>query len=382
MKKNKPLIVICIIVMAAVILAGGCGGGADKPKDDKKVYELTLAVQHPMEAPMMSVVNTAWKNWIEKESGGRIKIKFLPSEQAAKAPELYDAARTGIADIACQMIPACPGRFPLTEVTQLPLIFEYPGSRAAALTTMALYKKYPEIQAEHKNVKVLGFHANGLAHIHTVKKQVRTMEDLKGMVIETLAGKYGVATLQKLGAIPETLLPGEMYDAMAKGVIDGNALEWEGQFVWKLNEQSNYSTQVGLFLSTFVHVMNLDTWNSLPPDLQKLFIEDNGEKHYLAHGYNFDKDDIAYERKLDEIYKSRNKPGVYVLPAEEKAKWLEAVKPVHEEWVKAAAAKVGEEKARAILEDAKKYAREFGGYPDEKAPEGAKILREWGAPGY
>jgi TRAP-type C4-dicarboxylate transport system substrate-binding protein len=381
-KKNRLLFIISCIVMVIGLLVVGCTETAGPGGDSEKVYELTFANQHPSENAMNKVVNEGWKKWIEKESGGRIKIKVLPAEQVAKAPDLYDAARTGTVDIACQMVSANPGRWPLTEVTQLPLIFDFPGSRASAMTNMALFEKYQEIQDEHEGVLVLGFHANGLSHVHTVGKPVKKLEDLRGLVLQTLGGEYGVATVNRLGASPETLLPGEMYDAMAKGVLDGNLLEWEGQVVFNLHELTNYSSRAGLYITTFIHVMNLDTFNSLPEDLQELFVGENGRRYFMLHGYNFDEEDIKFEQLIDEQLKARGGEGIYILPEEELSRWKEAVLPIWEKWVETATAKVGEEKARAILEDALKYAEEYGGYPNEVFPEGAEILGDWGAPGY
>lgn len=380
MKRFKVLLVICIIMLVSVILAAGCAAPS-KPSAEE-IYELTFACQHPPESSFTKAY-LAWANWIEKESGGRIKITVLPAEQAAKATDHYDAAKNGVVDIACQLLPLNPGRWVLTEVVQLPLIFEFPGSTAAGLTALSLCEKYPEIQAEYEGVKILAFHCNGPAHIHTIKEPVSTLQDLKRMIVTTVGGEYAVESLRALGAVPETILPGEIYDALAKGVIDGDALEWEGQAVWNFYEHTNYSTEVGLFLSPFVHVMNQDTWNKLPPDLQELFTgEESVRRFSLALGYNFDKTDIVSRQKIDEAYKARGYPEVYVLPPEERAKWIEAVEPVREQWIKKATVKVGEAKARAILEDALKFAEQYKGYPDEVFPEGAEILREWGLSGY
>ena len=346
-----------------------------------KVYKLTLATQHPAEAPMSKVINVAWANYLEKASNGRLKIVQLPGEQAAKSSELYEACRTGLVDIACQMHAFTGGRFPLTEVTSLPFIFDFPGSRAAALTTMALYDKYPEIQNEYKGVIVMGFHANGLNHIHTMKKPVKKLEDFKGIVLQSF-GKYGTQATKALGGTPESLLMSEVYDAMAKNVLDGDCLEWEGQFIWHFNELTHYSTQVGMSLFTFVHVMNKRSFDNLPKDLQEIIMSPESLQVFELHGYNFDKDDVMFRDKLDEQYKKEGGEGVYILPDEERARWKEAAKPVQEGWVKLVSAKIGEEKARAILADAIAFGQKFGGYPDEACPDCAEILKSWDAPGY
>ncbi|MBN1380864.1 MAG: TRAP transporter substrate-binding protein [Deltaproteobacteria bacterium] len=380
MVKRNRLFSICIMVLAVGIWCVFPPAGAQA----KDVYKLTFADQHPMEAPMNKVVNTAWIKWLDQASGGKVKVTLYPSETAAKAPDLYDAARDGLVDMSCQLIAMAPGRYPLLEVLQLPLIFNFPGSRPAALTAMALFEKYPEIQAEvgeGKAVKIIGFHANGPSHVHTVKKQIKKLEDLKGLILQG-TGASSVAAIKALGATPETLMPGESYDAMAKGVVDADLIEWEGQFIWKINELTNYSTQVGLNLLIFIHCMNLDTYNSLPPEIQKLFIGDNAKLISTLHGYNFDKDDSMFKKMLDKQYKAKGNPGVYVLPDEERARWIAAVKPVWDQWVKKASKKVGEAKAKAILEDAQKFSKQFSGLPDDACPTCKDTLKKWGAPGY
>jgi len=380
MKKGKLLYLVCIIAIVAGLGAASCTP-AEQEVAEQEVFELTFAAIHPAECGMMKVVNGGWANWLEEESGGRIKLTVFPSEQAAAAPEHYDAARTGVVDIACHMIGFNPGRWPLSDVAYLPLIFEFPGSRAAALTCMALYDKYPEIQAEHQEVKVLGFHANAPQQVHTIDNPVHTLEDMQGLLVDT-TGKWGVAAIQALGASPEGVMPTERYDAMSKGIFNADMSEWEGQMVWHLNELTHYSTECSLYLMTFIHVMNLDTWNSLPSDLQELFVGENARTFFALHGYNFDKDDIAFREMLDAQYKADGYEGIYVLPDEERARWVEAVQPLWEQWVQEAATVVGEAKARAILEDAINFAEQYGGYPDEACPDCADTLHEWGAPGY
>ena len=341
-----------------------------------KTYKLTYATQHPAEAPMNKVVNQAWIKWLDAESNGKLKVTLYPAEQIAKSTDLYDAAMNGLSDIACQMIPLNPGRWPLTEVTMLPFLYDFPGSRTSALTAKALFDKYPEIQAEFRGVKVLGFHANGLSHVHTANKPIYKLEDLKGELLHTM-GMMGVDTITALGATAENLSPSEMYDALAKGVVTGNVLEWEGQFVWHMGELTHYSTEASLTLFLFVHVMNLDTWNSLPPDIQALFEGEKGQLFDSLQGYNFDKDDIMFKGILDKKYKKEGGPGIIELSKTEKARWVKAVQPVYAQWLKTAAKKVGEAKARAILADAKKFSKQFSGYPDEACPDCGAILKKW-----
>ena len=399
MKGKSALVVVIVAVVLALSLGGfGCKAPTPTPTPaptpaptptptptptPEKVFNLSLSDIHPAEDPMNSVIAASWFKWLERESKGRIKMTLLHSAQAAPQEGQYDAARTGIVNIAVQVLPALPGRFPISEVVDLPFMFDYPSSRAQSLTLMALYEKYPELQAEFPDVKVLFFHASAGSELSTVKKQVRTMQDLKGMVLLSV-GTYNNLALAALGATPELINPFESYDALVKGVLDGSTVNWMAQQVFGQVEAIKYSTETCMCVDPFIEVMNLDTWNSLPADLQALFVGENAWRISELYGYRFDVDNGAARDAISEKYKTAGLPEVYTLPAAEKAKWLEKVQPVWEEWVKTAAAKVGEAKARAILEDAQKFAKQYSdeNFSAQEKQKDFDTLHDWGAPGY
>ncbi|MBT8339773.1 MAG: TRAP transporter substrate-binding protein [Desulfatitalea sp.] len=379
MNPEKTLLPLFVIFTMAFLSLPGCSNNdtdsrANPHQKDEPIFELTMANQHPGEFPMNRVINESWGKWLERESKGRVKLTILPAETAAKAADLFDAARNGIVDIGCQMLAMTPGRFPLNEVAQLPLIFS--SSRAAALTHMALYEKYPELQKEFKGVKVLGFHFNGPAQIHTLKSPIRTLADWRGQVMVGW-GPYAAQIIKALGGTPEMIGPPELYDALAKKVVDGNLVEWEGQHLWHYDDQAKYSTEANLYITPFVHVMNQEKFNRLPPDIQALFVGDNIHLVHELQGYNFDKDDAKYKALINDNFIKRGAEAIYVLPEEERAKWVEAIKSVRESWVKTMAAKGYP--ARAILDDALRLAKEFETKPTDHC---GRTLSAWGAPGY
>ena len=118
----------------------------------------------------------------------------------------------------------------------------------------------------------------------------------------------------------------------------------------------------------------------MPPDLQQLFVGENAWRMARLYGHQFDEDDLMLRDLLDEQLKAGGYPGVYVLPEDEKARWVKAVEPVWEQWVAKASTEIGEAKARAILEDAKTFAAQYAykGFNQEAED----IFHEWGAIGH
>jgi TRAP-type transport system periplasmic protein len=323
----------------------------------------------------------AWINWLDKASNGRIKIKLLPAAQAAAPDKLYDAARTGIVDIADAHVGMSPGRFPLMEVMDMPFIFKTPAARSASLTALSLLQKYPEMAAEYSDVKPLSFHFTDAAHVFTIKKAINTMDDMKGQLFLS-PSKYGAEALKILGANPQRSDPGSDYDMLAKKVVDGVAINYEAAMVtFKFIDNVNYVTEIGFGDAPFAVVMNLNTYNSLPPDLQALFTGENAFRLTEAMGYDFDTITLRVKGECDKIMKSRGGPGIIILPDSEKAKWVEKLLPVHDMYVKQAAAKVGDAKAKAILADAKAFAEQykFETTPVDKIKQ---TWHEWGLAGY
>jgi TRAP-type C4-dicarboxylate transport system substrate-binding protein len=94
--------------------------------------QVTLKLHHflpPVSNPHQKFLKP-WAEKIEKDSGGRIKIDVFPSMQlGGTPPQLFDQAKDGVADIIWTLPGNTPGRFPSTEVFELPFTSSRPSSR-------------------------------------------------------------------------------------------------------------------------------------------------------------------------------------------------------------------------------------------------------------
>ena len=80
---------------------------------------------------------TPWAKKIETESNGRIKIQLFPSMQlGGTPPQLFDQARDGVVDIVWTLPGYTPGRFPKSEVFELPFM----AGLSAEKTSRALWE--------------------------------------------------------------------------------------------------------------------------------------------------------------------------------------------------------------------------------------------------
>jgi len=309
-----------------------------------KPIELTYSIFFP--APHKNtVLATQWAEEINKRTNGRVKITMFPGGTLTPADKCYDGVVKGLSDIGMSVLAYTKGRFPLTEVIDLPL--GYKSGLAATKLVNAYYKKFKP--KEFNDTKVLYLHAHGPGILHT-KKPVKSLEDLKGMKIRSTGTAAKI--VKALGAAPVAMPMPETYDALQKGIAEGVMCPIEALEGWKLGEVVSSTTlnYGSAYTIAFFVVMNKEKWNSLPPDIQKVF-EEVSEEWIEKTGKAWDEID----KSGMEFVKKRGNT-IIALTKEEDERWVKAVRPVLDDYVKAMKEKglPGEEALKFCLEELKK----------------------------
>ncbi len=281
----------------------------------------------PPQANVPKLVLDVWADNVEESSGGRIKIDRYPSMQlGGKPPELMDQAVDGVADIVWTVVGYTPGRFPSTEVFELP--FMMTNARAVSRAYWEMFDKYWK-DTEFKDVHILGTWVHGPGMIHT-KDPVTLPSDLQGMKIR--GGSRAVnSLLTELGATPVGMPVPAVSEGLSKGVIDGTTIPWEVTTALKVPELvSNHTEFTGkaLYTLTFVLAMNKDKYESLPDDLKKAIDDNSGlEFSVFAGGTQADSDGPAREVALD------LGNNVVTLDETQTQVWADASQPIYAAWV-------------------------------------------------
>lgn len=322
--KNRILLPFLFLTFGGLLLVGTHQPAYSKDKPIELSYSSFFPATYGL-----GKAATAWGEEIEKRTSGRVKITIHHSGTLTDAVNCYEGVVTGISDIGQSCLAYTRGRFPLMEVLDLP---GYPLN--ALVTTNVnddFYRKFKP--KELADTHVLYMHAHIPGTITTVKKPVRTLEDLKGLKIRST----GLATkiVEALGATPVAMPKGDQYDAMQKGVVDGTVSSPNELLGWKVAEVAKYSTillDVGYVTAMFV-TMNPNKWNSLPPDIQKIFTEVSKEwVGYTGKEWNrIEIEGFQHGKKVGHTF-------IYLSPGEQ-ARWVKAVKPLKDNYIKALEAK-------------------------------------------
>jgi TRAP-type C4-dicarboxylate transport system substrate-binding protein len=285
---------------------------------------------------------------VEERTQGKVKIKHFFSNTLAPVQESFDATASGVCDMTEAYTFGNPGRFLLTEFLALPEM-GFPTAHSCAQALWHIYKTFPEVQAEYKGVKMLWLHTTPNMKVNTKKKQVKTLEDLKGMKIG-ISGQTGVKVGKALGLSPVTIPTPDLYEAADKGVIDGFVRPAELLVSRKLAEVAKYVTDVDLGHDLFFVIMNQKKWDSLPPDVQKVFTELSGDWAVDFTGKEWDKFEAAATAEV-------KGKGIefYTPPKEEVERWKKALTPVQDEY--AADVEAKGKPGKKVLEELRKFAK-------------------------
>ncbi|MFC3683160.1 TRAP transporter substrate-binding protein [Hydrogenophaga luteola] len=294
---------------------------------------LRLHQMLPPQATIPAKAIVPWAQKVEAESGGKIKVQLFHAMQLGGAPpQLFDQAKDGVVDLTWTVLGYTPGRFPKTEVFELPFM-----SSSAEASSRAIQEYVEKFAAdEFKDVKLIAVHTHGPGLFHT-KQPVVGLESLRGMKIRG-GSRIINNMLTKLGATPVGMPVPAVTEALSKGVIDGTTIPWEVTPSLKVTElvknHTTFAGKEGLYTQTFAFSMNKASYEKLPPDLKKVIDDNSGQVAAALFGKAMDDGDKA-GREI--AVKAGNK--ITELELAEVQRWKRTASTVETDWVNEVKAK-------------------------------------------
>ena len=202
-----------------------------------------------------------WATKIEEVTEGRVKVELTKSSLGAPGRQ-FEIARDGVADITWAAHGYSAGQFDLTRIAELPFI-----TKSAEAMTVALWRVYqqsPEMQHEHRGVKVLGFWLQSPGILFTKDEPIRKIDDFQGLTLRVATP--AISDMSKaLGAVPVAESARVVYELLSKGVVDGAFFNTDAWSSLKLEKFIHALTEVpgGFYSASLYVVMNPAAWNKI-----------------------------------------------------------------------------------------------------------------------
>lgn len=292
---------------------------------------VVLKVAHflPPVSPAHTKFIVPWCEKIEAESNGELKCQIYPAMQLGGTPaQLFNQARDGVADIVWTLPGYTAGRFPVSEVFELPFLTTKHEPSSRAIWDFVQKNSLDEF----RGVKPLAVWVNGANQLHLRDKKVERLEDLRGLKIRA-PSRLGNKILASLGATPVGMPVPQMAESLSKGVIDGALVPWEVLPATKAHELTKYSMETAgdtaMTTATMVFVMNQRKYDSLTPEQKKVIDANSGGDTSAWISSQFQAADAAGR----EAALARGNE-VYSLSAEQTQLWEKTSQPVIDEWIK------------------------------------------------
>ncbi len=263
-----------------------------------------------------------WGEELEKRTGGRVRVLVHAGNTAfGNINNQLDQVLAGVMDVALGLHGIPRGRFPRTGIIDMPFL-----TTSAAQASRILWTLYPELLAsEYRGVKVLALFAHNPGLIHTRAQKVERFEDLKGLRIRAPSPVVS-NMLAFLGATPVGMPPGQIYESLMAGTLDGYVLPWDPVNSFKLAEVTRYHLEIAAYTVSFYIVMNERRYAGLPEEVRQAIDAISGEAllpRIVAAWDAADADGKAAARARGNT--------ITVAGAEERERWRRALEPMIEE---------------------------------------------------
>jgi len=268
-----------------------------------------------------------FKELAEKYTSGKVKVEVYPNSSLYKDKEELEALQLGSVQI---LAPSISKFGPLGvkefDIFDLPFLMsdDDRARQMYASPTMAELNK----KLEAKDVEPLAYWDNG-THVYTCDKPLIMPDDFKGLKMRIQGSKVLDAVARELGAIPQIMAFGELYQALQTGVVDGEDNVPSNIWTQKFYDVQKYLTVSNHGRLTYALITNKKFWDHLPPDVRDELAQAVKESTDFFNA-------TAAKDNFDALTKIRasGKIQVHDLTPDEKKAWVAKLMPVHVEMQK------------------------------------------------
>lgn len=376
MKSRKLLMLLStlalVMVLGLSLAVVGCGGGDEittttaAPATDTTAggTETTAPSTDTTTAPPAEVIKlkyadqnaeagwvgqeaaNPWLDLVEAATNNRLQIERFFGQTLMTGADTWEGLKAGIADLAWCMHMYWANVTPLAEVLTLPFM-PFESSELNGAVQWQLYEEFPSIAEQFSENYPVALWTSSPFYLLTTKKAVYTPEDLKGLKIRTHGGPP-TQMMEAIGAVPVAMPMPDVYQNLQTGVLDGVLAPHEAVYSFRLYEVSKYLTLVPFHTGLFGVSFSLNSWNSLPADVQAQVDSVSKLEGSMFWGKNMF-DTAAVE--VDSILARGEYDLTVITPTDEEIETLwkgPYGDPIWEEWVQKMESQ-GYTDARAIL---------------------------------
>ena len=284
--------------------------------------ELRLGHWLPPTHPMQTLGLDPWIESIKQASGGKINITIFPASQLGAAPDHYDMARDGIADITYTNPGYQAGRFPFYSLAEIP--FHATNAKSGA---KALHEWYaPLAEKEMADVKFCLINPHDPGTIHS-KVEIKVPADIKGKNIRPAHATMARFVSQLGGASVQVPAP-EAREAITKGTADAMTFPWNSIYIFGIDQATKYHLDMPFYLSSQMLLFNKAAYEGMSEENRKVIDAHCTPEWSQKFSTGWADNEYSGRQKMIDS----GEHTLYKPTAEEVQLWRDASKPLLDAW--------------------------------------------------
>ena len=257
------------------------GGAAEAPA---KIYTLKIGYAPgglPRTDSAEIMYAESFKEYVEEATNGGIVVELYPSSSLGTENEVITAIAAGSVEMGIYDLSLLSNFDPNAQAFLMPGAYVN-SEEVDALITSDWAKSFFENQEANSGIKVLGGVSKGLRNFTSVKKEIKTPEDVAGMTFRVLGSEIYTVMVESLSATPVVMAGSEVYTAMQNGVIDGHENTITNILQDGTYEVHKFMVMDGHSPSVNAYYMSSSFFNSLPAEYQQIILDANDHCIELA----------------------------------------------------------------------------------------------------
>lgn len=305
-------------LMTGTLLAGLMASAA-------AAQEVNLRLSHwvPPTHPIQTMGIEPWVQSLSEASDGRIAVTIFPAQQLGAAPDHYDMARDGIADISYTNPGYQAGRFPIYSLIEIPFLADNSIDGA-----QALHEWYaPIAETEMADVKFCLANPHDPGTFHS-KAPIHVPADINGLNVRPAHATMS-RFVSELGGGPVQVPAPEAREAIANGTADAITFPWNSVYIFGVDSETPYHLDMPFYVSAQLLLINLDTYNNMPDDLRAILDDHCTPEWSKRFSTGWAENEASGRQKMIDS-------GVHTLYAptdEEIHEWRDAAAPLITQWM-------------------------------------------------
>ena len=326
----KKLHRIMLIAMALIMVFSlvACGQkaapvtetpAANAPAAEPTVIKLGMTIN---EQDSFYLCATKFSELVKERTKGAYDIQLFPNSALGDERTMLESMQMGTLDAG--IITSGPFVNFVPEFGVLDMPFLFPNNEAAYKVLDGEVGKEILSKLESKQLKGLAFAERGFRNLTNSVRPVKTAADIKGLKIRVMENEVYISAFGAMGVNAVPMAWTEALTALQQGTIEGQENPVNVIHAYKMWESQKYVTLTRHAYAAAVITFSLDKFNSLPADIQKIFVESAQEAAEYERAW------VAENEATQLAAMEQN--GMEVVKDPDLASFKAAVQPVYDKY--------------------------------------------------